>query len=210
MDQNQNEGGLDTLLNSKQGSPQEGLEAKTAQVSSNKNALKEYGIVFLATESLGFVGVFVGSHVTPLLTKSYGLITSGVLSGDFIGGTMGQLGSYWYNNKEKFRDEEGNKKYAQIIKDFSKVIVYDIPVTAMAYGITSYITYHMVKWGMDKTAIAAISSVFIISTWNITNFFVYNMIKHNADEKVVGSICCKIKDRMHSVATYFSRKNSEN
>ena len=81
------------------------------RIKKAKVRLKEYSKVLAATESGAIIGNQVGIHGSSNLTNINIFKTGGTLSGDYVGGTIGQHLSYWYNNKEKFRDENGKFKY---------------------------------------------------------------------------------------------------
>ncbi len=152
-----------------------------------KTGFWEYAKVFGAVEFGAWIGAVIGVHLSSLYTSSNMFITGGVLSGDFIGGTIGQLGSYWYNNSEKF-NRDGKTRFWLVTKDFTKIIVYDIPVTAVSYAATSQATYYMLQHSWNKTVVATASTIMMMSIWNGLNYCTYTMVKTNSDKAMFKKI----------------------
>jgi hypothetical protein len=147
--------------------------------------LKEYSKVLGATEIGGLIGNEVGIHLSSHLSKSVLRRTAGTLSGDYMGGTIGQHLSYWYNNKEKFRYDNGKFKYITFIKDNLKLAFYDLPVTGFTYLCSGNITYQLIKHDIDETWVGFINWFCTMVIWNFLNYHVYDAIKNNKDEKLV-------------------------
>jgi len=154
--------------------------------------LKEYSKVLGATEIGALIGNEAGIHGSSYLTNSALPRTGGTLSGDYIGGGIGQHLSYWYNNREKFRDENRKFKYLEFFKDNAKIIVYDIPVTSFTYLCSGNVTYQLIKHDVDETIVGAVNWLVTMIIWNFINYHVYDAIKHNKDEKLAYKIYKKI------------------
>ena len=180
------------------------LENRINTKKSDKTSLREYAKVFFAVEGSAYIGANIGLNLSDILTNNKILLTTGTLSGDFIGGTIGQIVSYWYNNCDKFHDTKTNRfQYFRFLKDIAKLLTYDVPVTTFSYAIASQVTYQMLKHDWNNAVVAAGTTLTMMVIWHALNYFIYNLIKFDSDEKFVQISLPRIK----SYIGYFINKN---
>lgn len=184
---------------------QKSLDDIVKSTTPLRTSFGEYLKVFGAVEAGGIIGSQTGAHLSAAITDQSAKIVGGVLIGDYTGAMVGQLASYWHNNREKFRDDQGKLQKLKLIKDFVKVLVYDVPMTAASYAAASPVMYTLLESGWNKASAAAVSSAIIITTWHTLNYFVYSAIKNAADEKILS----RIGSGVRSAVGYFTRSTPQ-
>ncbi|MFA6888830.1 MAG: hypothetical protein WC254_05025 [Candidatus Woesearchaeota archaeon] len=155
----------------------------------------EYWTTLISTELGGLVGSLTSSYVIPQITSSTIARAAGILSGEYILATAGQIGAYWYHNKEKAKQEDGSINYTRALIDTAKILLYDIPITSTAYAITAPCTYYMVSHNWNKGVTAVLTSLTVMAVWNGMNYLVYNVIKERIDEKILQNAVSLITSR---------------
>ncbi len=147
----------------------------------------ETGRNMIYTEWGAVIGNFVGSHFSHSNINNDIGITGGVISGDYIGGTFGQFLAYKHNNPEK--DAQA------LAKDFTKILIYDFPNTALAYTISGAVTYQFVKRDADEKLVAFVNWLTTAATWQfIYNKIVYPIVRDGKDENLAKHLYTRGKE----------------